>query len=199
MIVVGLTGSIAMGKSETARMFRARGIPVFDADAAVHAVYAPGGAAVADVLRRFPQSRSEDGGIDRTALSKLVLGDPQALAELERIVHPHIKHLQAAFLSAAKRDGHKLAVIDHPLLFETGGNKGMDVIVVVSAPAEIQRARALARSGMSAEKLAAILARQLSDAEKRKRADFIIDTSRGLPDAEAQVSRLIETLTQVDG
>ncbi len=187
-----------MGKSETARMFRARGIPVFDADAAVHAVYAPGGEAVADVLRRFPQSRSVEGGIDRAILSKLVLGDPQALAELEGLVHPHIKRMQAAFLSGARREGRKLAVIDHPLLFETGGDKDLDVIIVVSAPVEVQHARALARSGMTAGKLAAILARQLPDTEKRARADYVIDTSRGLPDAEAQVARLIETLAEAD-
>jgi dephospho-CoA kinase len=198
VIIVGLTGSIAMGKSETARMFRARGVPVFDADAAVHAVYAPGGAAVADVLQRFPQSRSVQGGIDRAALSKQVLADPTTLTELENLVHPHIRRLQAEFLTEARRGDHRLVVIDHPLLFETGGDKAVDVIIVVSAPEEVQRARALTRPGMSAEKLAAILARQLPDAEKRTRADYIIDTSRGLPDAEAQVSRLIETLTQAD-
>jgi len=198
MIVLGLTGSIAMGKSETARMFRELGVPVFDADAAVHALYAEGGAAVGPIAEAFPGAVS-GGAVDREALAARVLGDSEAIARLEAIVHPLVRDAERAFLDKARQEGAALAVLDIPLLFETGGEGRADRIVVVSAPADLQRERALARPGMTQEKFDAILARQVPDAEKRRRADFVVDSSRGLEDAFDQVRGIVEQLTAMPG
>lgn len=170
---LGLTGSIGMGKSTTAGFFRAAGVPVWDADAAVHRLYAPGGAAVAPVAARWPQVRGADGGIDRAALKPIVTADPAALAWLEAQVHPLVAADRAAFLAAAEAD---IVVLDIPLLFETGGEADMDATLLVTAPPELQRARVLARPGMTEETFRAILARQMPDAEKRARATHIIET-----------------------
>ena len=189
MIVAGLTGSIAMGKSETARMFAARGIPVFDSDAAVHALYASGGDAVAPLRALAPAAVSE-GGVDRARLATLVQADPGLLKKIEEIVHPLVKARQLAFLAdAATRSD--IAVLDIPLLFETGGDKRVDGIVVVSTDAKTQRERILARDGMTEDKLDAILARQLPDAEKRKRADFVVDTSHGIEPVRARIAEIL--------
>jgi dephospho-CoA kinase len=193
VIVLGLTGSIGMGKSTTAAMFKAAGAPVYDADAAVHALYAPGGAAVPLLETAFP-GVVKDGAVDRAALSAKVVGKPEALARLEAIVHPLVGHGRAGFFEAATAAGADVVVLDIPLLFETGGDRNMDAVVVVSAPAEMQRERVLAREGMTAEKLDGILARQTPDAEKRARADFVIDTGRGLEAAREQVAQVLEAV-----
>ena len=193
MLILGLTGSIGMGKTETAKMFRSLGIPVFDADAAVHALYAKGGAAVDVVEEAFP-GVTVDGAIDRDRLGQAVLGDGEAIARLESIVHPLVRRSQLEFREQAEAEGADIAVLDIPLLFETGGEARVDKIVVVSAPADIQRRRVLARPGMSEGKFDAILAKQLPDAEKRARADFIIETDSGLDDALRQVKTLVESL-----
>ena len=193
MIVLGLTGSIGMGKSTTAAMFEAEGVPVYDSDAAVHALYAAGGAAVAPDETAFPGVVT-DGAIDRAKLSARVVGDPEALAKLEAIVHPLVGAHRIGFFDKARAEGHEIVVLDVPLLFETGGQKSVDKVVVVSAPPEVQRARVLARPEMTPEKLEAILARQLPDAEKRARADFVIDTGQGVDHARAQVRDLLTLL-----
>lgn len=193
MIVLGLTGSIGMGKSTTAAMFEAEGVPVYDSDAAVHALYAAGGAAVAPVEAAFPGVVT-DGAIDRAKLSARVVGDPEALAKLEAIVHPLVGAHRIGFFDKARAEGHEIVVLDVPLLFETGGQKSVDKVVVVSAPPEVQRARVLARPEMTPEKFEAILARQLPDAEKRARADFVIDTGQGVDHARAQVRDLLTLL-----
>jgi dephospho-CoA kinase len=193
MIIVGLTGSIGMGKSTTSAMFEAEGVPVYDSDAAVHALYAPGGAAVAPVEAAFPGVVVE-GAIDRTRLSARVMGDPEALKALEAIVHPLVGSDRIAFFEKAAADGKDIVVLDVPLLYETGGDKRVDKVVVVSAPAEVQRARVMARPEMDAAKFEAILARQLPDAEKRARADFVIDTGQGLDHARQQVRAILEAL-----
>ncbi|PVM82404.1 dephospho-CoA kinase [Caulobacter endophyticus] len=193
MIILGLTGSIGMGKSTTAKMFEAEGAPVYDSDAAVHALYAVGGAAVAPVEAAFP-GVVVDGAIDRARLSAQVVGDPEALEKLEAIVHPLVGAHRIGFFEKAERDGHDIVVLDVPLLFETGGQKNVHKVVVVSAPADVQRERVLARPGMTAEKFEAILARQLPDAEKRARADFVVDTGRGLDAARDQVRDILTLL-----
>lgn len=193
MIVAGLTGSIAMGKSETARMFREAGIPVFDADAAVHKLYETDGRAVTPIAERFPEA-IDHGAVDRARLSRLVIGDLRALSDLESIVHPLVWAEEAEFLRAQRQLGAKLVVIDNPLLFETQRDKKVDTVIVVSAPADVQRSRALDRPGMTPEKLDAILARQVPDSEKRAKADFVIDSSRGLAYARQQVLTIISTL-----
>jgi len=193
MLVLGLTGSIGMGKSTTAAMFEAEGVPVYDSDAAVHALYAAGGAAVAPVEAAFP-GVVVNGAIDRAKLSAQVVGDPEALAKLETIVHPLVGAHRIGFFEKAQAEGHEIVVLDVPLLFETGGQKSVDKVVVVSAPPEVQRARVLARPEMTPEKFEAILARQLPDAEKRARADFVIDTGLGLDQARAQVRDLLTLL-----
>lgn len=198
MLLIGLTGSIGMGKSETARMFRAQGLPVYDADAAVHALYAPGGAAVAPIGAAFP-GVVRDGAVDRALLSAQVVGKPEAMKRLEAIIHPLVGQVQRAWLAERAREGARMVVLDIPLLFETGGRARVDVVVVVSAPASIQRARVLARPGMTADKLDAILAKQMPDAEKRARADFIVETDKGLDHAEAQVKALIAALDGREG
>ncbi len=197
MIVVGLTGSIGMGKSTTAAMFAAEDVPVYDADAEVHALYAPGGAAVAPIEAAFP-GVVRDGAVDRSLLGQRVLGDEPAMKRLEAIVHPLVGATRAGFFKAAKAKGADIVVLDIPLLFETGGEKNVDAVVVVSAPAEVQRQRVLARPGMAPDKLEAILARQKPDAEKRARADFVIDTGEGLESAQAQVRQVLARLRSQD-
>jgi len=193
MLVLGLTGSIGMGKSTTSAMFEAEGVPVYDSDAAVHALYAAGGAAVVPVEAAFP-GVVVDGAIDRGKLSARVVGDPEALAKLEAIVHPLVGADRIGFFQKAQAEGRDIVVLDIPLLFETNGQKSVDKVVVVSAPPEVQRARVLARPEMTPEKFEAILARQLPDAEKRARADFVIDTGQGLDHARAQVRDLVTLL-----
>lgn len=192
-VILGLTGSIGMGKSATARMFADRGVPVHDADAAVHALYGPGGAAAAAIGAAFPGVLDGDGGVDRARLRAAVLDAPDRMAALEAIVHPQVRAASTDFL--ARHAAAPLVVLDIPLLYETGGAGRCDAVVVVSAPPEIQRARVLARPGMTEAAFAAILAKQMPDAEKRARADFVIDTSRGFPAAEAEVARIVERLT----
>jgi dephospho-CoA kinase len=191
MRVIGLTGSIGMGKTTTAAMFAVRGVPVHDADAAVHRLYR--GAAVAPLEAAFP-GVTADGVVDRARLAERVVGDPEALARLEAIVHPLVQESQRAFLREARAGGHRLAVVDVPLLFEAGGAERVDIIVVVTADAEIQRARALERPGMTEEKLAALLARQVPDAEKRRRAHFLVDSGHGFDAAERQVDAILRAL-----
>jgi dephospho-CoA kinase len=188
MRIIGLTGSIGMGKSTTMQLFAEQGVPVYDADAAVHAVYA--GAAVPMVEAAFPGTTA-DGKVDRQKLSAKVLGNPEALKKLEQIVHPMLGAHRQQFLADAEKSGAPIAVLDVPLLFETGGEKRVDAVVVVSAPAEMQRARVLARENMTQEKLDAILARQTPDAEKRRRADFVVDTSSGLEPVRAQIRDIL--------
>lgn len=198
MVIVGLTGSIGMGKSETAKMFRKLGIPVYDADAAVHAIYAPGGSAVAPIEGAFPGVTGANG-VDREALAKQVLNDAAALKKLESIVHPLVGLEQQKFLEQAAAENVEIIVIDVPLLYETGGQKRVDCVVLVSAPYELQRERVLERPGMSEEKFQAILSKQVPDAQKREQADFIIDSSQGLEPAMAQVEALIPLLKKVPG
>ena len=182
-----------MGKSAVSEMIRRTGVPVWDADAAVHELYRPGGKAVAPVGERFPEA-IVDGGVDRDALSRQVLGNNDAIKDLEHIVHPLVGEHRQSFFVQAEADGHDLVVVDVPLLFETGGNERMDHVVVVSASAEQQRGRVLARPGMTAEKFEAILSRQVPDAEKRAGADDVIDTGTTLEETEKSVILLIEKL-----
>ena len=191
MIKLGLTGSIGMGKSTTAKLFEAEGVPVYDADAAVHELYARGGAAVEPVSALFPDVAPE-GYIDRALLSRHVLSDSEGLKALERVVHPLVGAHRSAFF---ERVAHEpVVVLDIPLLFETGGQRAVDAVVVVSAPEHIQRARVLEREGMTSEKLDSILARQLPDAEKRARADFVIDTGSGIEPARRQVRTVLTAI-----
>ncbi len=191
--VLGLTGSIGMGKSATAALFAQRGVPVHDADAAVHALYGPGGAAAQAIGREFPGTLDAQGGVDRAALREAVLGDAARLKRLESLVHPLVRRESEAFL--ARYAGAPLVVLDIPLLYETGGEGRCDAVAVVSAPAAIQRDRVLARPGMTEAAFAAILAKQMPDAEKRARADYVIDTGSGFPAAEAAVARIVADLT----
>ena len=193
MITVGLTGSIGMGKSATAAMFEAEGCPVYDADAEVHKVYGPGGAAVGPLGEAFP-GVVKDGSVDRAALSARVVGDDAAMNRLNRIVHPLLGAGRRNFFARAEAAGAEIVVLDIPLLFETGGERNVDAVVVVSAPADVQRQRVLAREGMSEAKLDGILARQMADAEKRARAHFVVDTGRGFDAARAQVRDIIAAL-----
>jgi dephospho-CoA kinase len=195
MKLIGLTGSIGMGKSTTASLFAEMGLPVYDADAAVHRLYARGGAAVRPVAELFPEVEV-DGAIDRRRLSARVLGNDAAMRALEAVVHPLVGADRQAFFEDARAHHADLVVLDVPLLFETGGAKGLDAVVVASAPEDMQRDRVLARPDMDPDKFAAILARQTPDADKRARADFVVDTSRGLDPARDQVVRIIETLRQ---
>lgn len=197
MIVIGLTGSIGMGKTETARMFAEQGVPVSDSDAIVHRLYEKDGAAVAPIEKAFPEVVT-DGGIDRQKLARHLSSHPGDFARLEKIVHPLVRAEQAKFLAEARKLKKPLAVLDIPLLFETGRDRDVDRIVVVSAPADVQRRRVLARPGMTEEKFAAILARQLPDAEKRARADFIVDSDRGFDHARRQVAAIIAKLSKGD-
>jgi dephospho-CoA kinase len=191
--VLGLTGSIGMGKSATAALFAQRGVPVHDADAAVHALYGPGGAAAEAIGREFPGTLDAQGGVDRAALREAVLGDAARLKRLEGLVHPLVRRESEAFL--ARNAEAPLVVLDIPLLYETGGEGRCDAVAVVSAPAAIQRERVLARPGMTEAAFAAILAKQMPDAEKRARADYVIDTGSGFPAAEAAVARIVADLT----
>ena len=193
--VIGLTGAIGMGKSETAKLFARLGIPVHDADAVVHALYDTGGAAVSPIEQAFPGA-VRDGRVDRTALAALLGGNQDSFRRLEAIVHPLVRKSEQAFLDAAATRADELAVLDIPLLLETGGDSRVDAIVVVSANPEAQRARVLARPGMTPEKLEAILGRQLPDVEKRARADFIIETDKGLPQAFEDVKRVVAALRE---
>ncbi|MCA3572738.1 MAG: dephospho-CoA kinase [Aestuariivirga sp.] len=193
MIVAGLTGSIAMGKSETAKMFAARGIPVFDSDAAVHALYASGGAAVKPVAAIAPGAVVE-GRVDRSRLAALLQAEPALLSRIEAAVHPLVRALQDQFLAGCAASGADVAVLDMPLLFETGRDQEVDVIIVVSAGARLQRERALQRPGMSEEKLDFILSKQLPDDQKRARAHYVIDTSVSLADTGREVDRVIAEL-----
>ena len=193
MTVVGLTGSIAMGKSETARMFQRLGYPVFDADAVVHQLYSRGGKAVEPVSKAFPGAL-DAAAIDREQLAKEVVGHPEAMKKLEVIVHPLVRKRQTAFLRKARQAGHRLAVLDIPLLFESGRKGEVDKVVVVSAPEAVQRARALERPGMTDEKFQAIMKRQLCDEHKRRQADFVIDTSGDLEDAFEQVRTVVDQI-----
>jgi dephospho-CoA kinase len=193
MIVLGLTGSLGMGKSTTAEMFAEAGCPVLSADAVVHALYR--GAAAAQIAVAFPGT-VEDGVVDRERLAAHLLARPEDFSRLEAIVHPLVRAAEDAFLEEARRDGAAVAVLDIPLLFETGAERRCDAVVVVTAPEEVQRARVLARPGMSEDKLAAILGRQMHDAEKRRRADFVIDTSHGVAAAREAVHEVLATLAR---
>ena len=197
MIVLGLTGSIGMGKSTTTAMFADAGAVVWNADDAVHRLYARGGAAVGPVGEAFP-GVVVDGAVDRTRLAEALGRDDQAFRRLEAIVHPLVLQDRVGDLAAAEARGVKLAVLDIPLLFETGGDATVDAVVVVTAPAAVQAARVLARPGMTQERFEAILARQLPDAEKRRRADFVIDTSKGFEAARAEVRDLISRLSEAE-
>lgn len=190
MIVLGLTGSIGMGKSTTTAMFAEAGAVVWNADDAVHRLYAKGGAAIGPVGEAFPGA-VVDGTVDRTRLAEVLGRDGEAFARLEAIVHPLVVMRRLEDLAAAGARGVRLAVLDIPLLFETGGEAEVDAVVVVTAPAEVQRARVLARPGMTRERFEAILARQLPDAEKRRRADFVIDTGAGLDAVRARVEEIV--------
>ena len=187
--VIGLTGSIGMGKSETARLFAAEGVPVFDADAAIHALYAPGGAGVAAVERAFPGT-AKQGGIDRAALSRHVMDNPAALAKLEALLHPLVAASRDRFL--ADNRAAPVVLFDVPLLLETGTD--VDAVVVASAPAHVQRERVLARPGMTEEKFTRLLARQMSDAQKRQQAHFVVMTDKGLDHARDQVKMILAAI-----
>jgi dephospho-CoA kinase len=188
MFVLGLTGSLGMGKSTTTKFFAEQGVPVHDADAAVHRLYET--EAVPLIETAFPGTTA-DGKVDRDKLARQVLNDTAAIEKLEGIVHPLVRSSEKRFLAEAKRRGAAVAVLDIPLLFETGGEKRCDAVVVVSAPAAVQRARVLARPGMTEQKFAAILAKQMPDTEKRTRADFVVDTSEGFDAARAQVRDIL--------
>ena len=190
MILLGLTGSIGMGKSTTTAMFADLGAVVWNADDAVHAHYAPGGAAVEPIGEAFP-GVVVDGAVDRTRLAEALGRDDTAFRRLEMIVHPLVAAGRLADLETARAAGVKLAVLDIPLLFETGGDRGVDAVVVVTADAQTQRERVLARPGMTVDRFEAILSRQMPDAEKRRRADFVIDTGRGLGAARTQVAEIV--------
>jgi dephospho-CoA kinase len=196
MFVLGLTGSIGMGKSTTAAMFRECGVPVHDADAAVHRLYA--GRAAPLVGSAFPGTVI-DGVVDRALLGRRVVGDASAMRRLEEIVHPLVREEEAAFRAAARGARAVLAVLDIPLLFETGGDARVDAVVVCTAPADVQRARVLARPGMTAERFAALLARQTPDAEKRRRAHFLVDTGAGMASARRQVGDIVRALAGAQG
>ena len=196
MFILGLTGSIGMGKSTTAGFFRRAGVPVHDSDAVVHRLYE--GEAVAPVEAAFP-GVAVGGRIDRARLAAQLVGRPDAIKQLEAIVHPLVRAAMQRFVEAQARAAARVIVLDIPLLFETGGEKNVDATVVVSAPAPVQRARVLGRAGMTAEKLDALLARQMSDADKRARAHFIVDTSRSFDSARAQVLGILRAIAALPG
>jgi dephospho-CoA kinase len=193
MFVIGLTGSIAMGKTTTARLFADEGVPVHDADAAVHKLYA--GEAAGLIEAAFPGS-TRNGAVDRVQLGKQVTGDPTALRRLEEIVHPLVRNAERKFLRDAEIAGVPIVVLDVPLLFETGGESRVDATVVVSAPAELQRERVLER-GVSLERLEALLGRQMPDAEKRQRADFVVDSAQGVEHARTQVRQILAAVAKM--
>ena len=191
MQLIGLTGGIGMGKSTAARSFRRAGVRVFDADAAVHELQARGGRGVAPIGTAFPGTVAA-GAVDREALRRAVLGQPEALRQLEGIIHPLVRAMQRRFLARARRDRQRLVVLDIPLLFETRTGREFDLVVVVSAPARVQRRRVLARPGMTEARLAAILARQVPDAEKRRRADVVVRTGISRHHADRAIRRVIQ-------
>ena len=188
MIILGLTGSIGMGKSTTAKLFAEAGVPVYDADATVHMIYE--GEATPAIEAAFPGT-TVDGKVDRAKLSAQVVHDAAAMRRLEQIVHPMLRAYHRKFLEDAERAGAPVAVVDVPLLFETGGEKRVDAVVVVTTTPEIQRQRILARDNMTGEKLDAVLARQMPDAEKRQRADFVVDNSHGLDPVRARIRDIL--------
>ena len=196
MFILGLTGSIGMGKSTTANFFREAGVPVHDSDAAVHRLYE--GAAVAPVEAAFP-GVAVDGKIDRGKLTDKLVGKPDAISRLESIVHPLVRAISERFVSEHAARGARVIVLDIPLLFETGGENKVDAVVVVSAPADLQRERVLKRPGMTAERLDALLARQMSDREKRARAHFVVDSSRCFDSARAQVHGILRAVASLPG
>ncbi len=195
MFILGLTGSLGMGKSTTAAMFADEGVPVHDADAAVHRLYAGEAAPLIETV--FPGT-TQDGKVDRVELGKVVLGDDAAMRKLERIVHPLVRKAEERFLAEAARNGAKVAVLDIPLLFETGAQDRCDAVAVVSAPAEMQRARAFERPGMTEQKFQAILAKQIPDADKRARADFVVDTGQGFDHARGQVREILRKVATME-
>ena len=196
MFVLGLTGSIGMGKTVTARLFAEAGVPVHDADAAVHRLYEA--EAVPAIESAFPGT-TQGGKVDRGKLAARVLDDPAAIKRLEAIVHPLVRASAARFLAAVAAQGARVAVLDIPLLFETGGDARVDAVVVVSAPPEVQRARVLERPGMTPAKLDAILRQQMPDSEKRARAHFVVDSSRGVDSAREQVHGILRSLAALPG
>jgi dephospho-CoA kinase len=196
MIVLGLTGSLGMGKSTTAKMFADEGVPVHDADAAVHRLYE--GEAAPLIEAAFPGTTAA-GKVDRARLSQRVVGDDAAIKKLEAIVHPLVAKVRDQFLAEAQRDGAKVAVLDIPLLFETGGDKACDAVVVVSAPPGTQRVRVLERPGMTETKFQALAAKQMPDAEKRARSDFVVDSGQGLEAARAQVREILAAVAKMPG
>jgi dephospho-CoA kinase len=194
MLILGLTGSIGMGKSTTAKLFAEAGVPVYDADATVHEIYE--GQAAPAIEAAFPGT-TVDGKVDRNRLSAKVVHDPAAMKLLERIVHPMLGASRQKFLDDAERSGAPVVVVDIPLLFETGGENRVDAVVVVTTSPELQRERILSRDNMTAEKLNAILARQLPDAEKRKRADFVVDTSHGLDPVRERIRDILQEVVKM--
>lgn len=188
MFILGLTGSLGMGKSATAKMFAEQGVPVHDADAAVHQLYESEATPLIEAA--FPGTTA-GGKVNRDKLAQRVLGDTAAIKKLEAIVHPLVRNAEERFLTEAERKGATVAVLDIPLLFETGGDKRCDAVVVVSAPPDVQRARAFERPGMTEQKFAAVLAKQMPDADKRAMADFVVDTSKGFDAARAQVRDIL--------
>jgi dephospho-CoA kinase len=194
MLILGLTGSIGMGKSTTAKFFAEEGVPVHDADAAVHRLYES--EAVAAIEAAFPGTTA-NGKVDRTRLAARVLGDDAARKRLEGIVHPLVRESEVKFLADARASKAPIVVLDIPLLYETGGEQRVDAIVVVTAPAEVQRERVMARPGMTKKRFAQLLAAQVPDAEKRRRADFIVDTGRGFDAARAQVRDILAKVAKM--
>jgi dephospho-CoA kinase len=195
MKIIGLTGSIGMGKSTVARMFAEEGAPAFDSDASVHALYANGGAAVPWVEAEFPGT-VQDGVIDRVLLAQRVMDDPAAFKRLEQIVHPFVRQAQVDFAEEQREKGAEVIILDIPLLLETTGADLLDAVVVVSAPPDVQRARVLARPGMTPEKFERIFAKQMPDAEKRARADYVIDTGGSFDETRAQVRAVLDALRE---
>ena len=194
MLILGLTGSIGMGKSTTAKLFTEAGVPVYDADATVHRIYE--GEAAPAIEAAFPGT-TVNGRVDRARLSERVMHDPAAIRRLEQIVHPMLRSHHQKFLEEAEKSGAPVAVMDVPLLYETGGETRVDAVVVVTTSPEVQRERILARENMTGEKLDAILARQLPDAEKRKRADFVVDTSHGLDPVRSRIRDILDQVAKM--
>jgi dephospho-CoA kinase len=194
MFILGLTGSIGMGKSTTAKLFAEEGVPVHDADAVVHALYR--GEAAAEIEAAFPGTTA-NGTVDREKLARRVVGDPAALKQLESIVHPLVRKAEQHFLRETKKRGARVVVLDIPLLYETGGEARVDAVVVVTAPEHVQRQRVMERPGMTIEKLEALLVKQMPDAEKRRRADFIVDSGQGIDAARDQVRGILQKIAMM--
>jgi len=194
MKIIGLTGSIGMGKSTTAAMFKDLGVPVFDADAAVHALYAPDGKAVPLIRAVFPDAITEDQGVDRTRLGEHMRADPLNLDVLSSFIHPWVGEMRAVFLQEAQASGAQAVLFDIPLFFETGAESQVDAVVVVTAPAEVQKARVLSRPKMTEVLFETLLSRQMSDAEKRERADYVISTAEGLAETRQRVDVVLNTI-----